>query len=453
MALRQKKKRKKSLESLFIDYSCSRTLITVSLHHPITQYFTIIDSGTVFVCSHVELVSDDLTEQEEFSMMADLEEMDLLGEIFDTLNTQSSTEPGLLYSTRSLDVFTSDCTDFISRVSIHSTFFKKNSISSHLISSHVFQRSLTTPSQESLSLSTGNNGSLMSWDEGLEDGPHIEEESELPNDEPDRDMQDRMKEGHRNSGEEQTCVDLGRLVEDPVDFRQELDEELNEDCKQTKRSSRDDQEEASLSSRENQEEISRSYELVQCETSRSSGEKQENHWQAKSDDDNGESDEAQRRQVKEVINKKGCVGHHDLTKENSNPESLLRNSFQEREHFPEDQLNADTSVSSDKKDEEWEEHREQSTPTVVSKVSLFQVKAFQAKGSPESVRPGYGHKILDTSLKISPRGPGAFWVTASTKTDDSTVKSPTTSNLSDTTTEDEDLPPPKVSELKKRFEQ
>lgn len=82
----------------------------------------------VFVCSQVELASDELTEEEQFSMMADLEEMDLLGEIFDTLNTQSSTEPGLLYSTRSLDVFTSDCTDFISRVStcIRSIFSEKH---------------------------------------------------------------------------------------------------------------------------------------------------------------------------------------------------------------------------------------------------------------------------------------------------------------------------------------
>lgn len=71
------------------------------------------------MCSCVELASDDLTEEDEFSVMADLEEMDLLGEIFDTLSTQSSTEPGLLYSTRSLDVFTSDCTDFINRVSAH----------------------------------------------------------------------------------------------------------------------------------------------------------------------------------------------------------------------------------------------------------------------------------------------------------------------------------------------
>ncbi|KAB5523715.1 hypothetical protein PHYPO_G00155690 [Pangasianodon hypophthalmus] len=237
--------------------------------------------------SHVELASDDLTEEEELSMMADLEEMDLLGEIFDTLNTQSSREPGLLYSTRSLDVFTSDCTDFINR------------------------RSLATPSQESLSLSTGNNGSLMSWEEGLEEGPDKEEEeSDLPSDEPERDMKDGVREGHNMSGEEEPGVDLGRLVEDLVDLRQELEEELKENC-----------------------------------------------------------------------------------------------------------------------------------------------QGLPDKGSPETVRPSYGHKILDTSPKISPRGPGGVWVTVNTKTDDSTIKSPTTSNVSDTATEDEDLPPPKVSELKKRFEQ
>ncbi|KAG2470713.1 DEN1B protein, partial [Polypterus senegalus] len=42
-------------------------------------------------------------------------DMDLLGEIFETLNTQSSQERGLLYGTRSLDVF-SDGTDYVNRV-------------------------------------------------------------------------------------------------------------------------------------------------------------------------------------------------------------------------------------------------------------------------------------------------------------------------------------------------
>lgn len=60
--------------------------------------------------------SSELPEDDDLSLMSDAEEMDLLGEIFDTLNTQSSREPGLLYSTRSLDFFGSDSSEFISRV-------------------------------------------------------------------------------------------------------------------------------------------------------------------------------------------------------------------------------------------------------------------------------------------------------------------------------------------------
>ncbi|XP_053532211.1 DENN domain-containing protein 1B [Ictalurus punctatus] len=389
----------------------------------------------------VELASDDLTEEDEFSVMADLEEMDLLGEIFDTLSTQSSTEPGLLYSTRSLDVFTSDCTDFINR------------------------RSLATPSQESLSLSTGNNGSLMSWEEGLEEGPDIEEEeSELPNDEPERGMRDGLREGHITSGEEKPCVDLGRLEEDLMDLRQELEEELNGNCKKTSTLSREDQEETSRPCREDKKEPSRpskvvpgeaiiSYRKHHQENSSSPGENQERTWQSKPDDDNGESNGAQERQVKEAINNTHHSGHQDLTQKNNNPGSLPRNSPQEKEHLAEEQLNADSLVNAAKKDEEQEECRDQSTPKVLSKVALFQVKAYQTKGSPETVRPSYGHKTLDTPLNIFPRSPEALRVTTSTKTDDLTIKSPTTSNLSSTATEDEDLPLPKVSELKKRFEQ
>lgn len=43
--------------------------------------------------------------------------MDLLGEIFDTLSTRSSHERGLLYGTRSLDLFGSDSHDYIMKVS------------------------------------------------------------------------------------------------------------------------------------------------------------------------------------------------------------------------------------------------------------------------------------------------------------------------------------------------
>ncbi|XP_053333444.1 DENN domain-containing protein 1B [Clarias gariepinus] len=412
------------------------------------------NSGSRGEESHIELVSDDLAEDEEFSM-ADLEEMDLLGEIFDTLNTQSSTEPGLLYSTRSLDVFTSDCTEFISR------------------------RSLTTPSQESLSLSTGNNGSLMSWEEGLEETPDVkeeeeEEESKLPSDEPEGDMRAGLRDGEKEPG-----VDLGRLVEDLVDLKQELEEELNGNCKETnmlsredqeevsrlsredqeenKRVSIDNQEESSISSRENQQEKNRSLDVVQTETSKSSEnnilENNETTCQSKLDDDKNESDEAQGNDMQEAIDRKHHEVHQDLTQNDNNPGSLPANSPQEKKHLNEEQTNAGTSVNAAKMDKVQEEQRDQSTPKVFPKVAMFQVKAYQNKCVPETVRPSCGQKMLDASLKVSPKGPGGHLVNSSTKTDDSSLKSPAVSSSSDIATEAEDLPLPKVSELKKRFEQ
>ncbi|KAL7845315.1 hypothetical protein AOLI_G00235070 [Acnodon oligacanthus] len=140
----------------------------------------------------------DLQEDPDLSVLPDPEEMDLLGEIFDTLSAQSSREPGLLYGTRSLDLFNSDCTDFITR------------------------RSLTTPSQESLNLSIGNSGSLMSWEEGLEEGPGMEGEGS----EAATGQSEREEYGARPSGKE-SCVDLGRLVDDLTDLGEELKEELD----------------------------------------------------------------------------------------------------------------------------------------------------------------------------------------------------------------------------------
>lgn len=63
--------------------------------------------------------------------------MDLLGEIFDTLSSRSSYDRGVLYGTRSLDLFGPDSHDFITK------------------------HSLINPSQESLCVS--GSGSLHSW--------------------------------------------------------------------------------------------------------------------------------------------------------------------------------------------------------------------------------------------------------------------------------------------------
>lgn len=307
----------------------------------------------------------------------------------------------------------------------------------------MFQRSLATPSQESLSLSTGNNGSLMSWEEGHEEGLDIEEvESELPSDVPERDMREGVREGHGMSREEEPSTDLGRLVEDLVDLKEELEEELNGDCKKT-----------SSSSSENQLEPSSLSEVAQGETSRSSGknhqensstpeENPERTCTSKPDNDE-ENSGAHERPRKEAINKQHCVGHQDLIHGNNKAGSPDRDSSQGKQPVAEEQLNAETLVNAAEKDEQ-EVCREQATSKVLPKVAMFQVKAYQTKSSPETVR---------SSLKLSPRAPGAVWLTVNTKADDSTIKSPTESKLSDTATGDEDLPPPKVSELKKRFEQ
>lgn len=61
-----------------------------------------------------ELQGDE--EEGEDSLLRDSEEMDLLGEIFETLSSRSSHERGLLYGTRSLDLFGQDSHDYITKV-------------------------------------------------------------------------------------------------------------------------------------------------------------------------------------------------------------------------------------------------------------------------------------------------------------------------------------------------
>ncbi|KAF6739047.1 DENN domain-containing protein 1C [Oryzias melastigma] len=81
-----------------------------------------------------EMEPHEREEEEQEVLLSDLEELDLLGEIFDTL---SSHEPRKLYGTRSLDLFGPDSHDFITK------------------------RPPDSPSQQSLSMSI--NGSLYSW--------------------------------------------------------------------------------------------------------------------------------------------------------------------------------------------------------------------------------------------------------------------------------------------------
>ncbi|XP_061535486.1 DENN domain-containing protein 1B isoform X2 [Phycodurus eques] len=118
-------------------------------------------SGQV-VTPDSELQKDD-EEDEEESFLCDSEEMDLLSEIFDTLSTRSSHDRGLLYGTRSLDLFGPDSYDYITKLG------RVNS------------------SQESLPLSTSGSGNLHSWNpEHSEEVPTLTENSSCLHFEPNK---------------------------------------------------------------------------------------------------------------------------------------------------------------------------------------------------------------------------------------------------------------------------
>ncbi|XP_028678748.1 DENN domain-containing protein 1B isoform X2 [Erpetoichthys calabaricus] len=124
-----------------VQSDCLQSRLPITQHfgqsrprRPTRRYTSPLEEGTTVqepdMCG-LDLDSDDRCHDDREQMMLDaqsepLEEidgflfsksgdMDLLGEIFETLNTQSSQERGLLYGTRSLDVF-SDSTDYVSRV-------------------------------------------------------------------------------------------------------------------------------------------------------------------------------------------------------------------------------------------------------------------------------------------------------------------------------------------------
>ncbi|KAK1153809.1 DENN domain-containing protein 1B isoform X1 [Acipenser oxyrinchus oxyrinchus] len=98
----------------------------------------------------VQGAADDPGDTEDLSFLSGSSEMDLLGEIFDTLSTQTCQERGLLYGTRSLDLFSSDSSDYIRRV-----------------------RSIT-PSNESLTSPPWRAGSDLGWELEEEDECSLE---------------------------------------------------------------------------------------------------------------------------------------------------------------------------------------------------------------------------------------------------------------------------------------
>ncbi|XP_028821316.1 DENN domain-containing protein 1B-like [Denticeps clupeoides] len=291
------------------------------------------------------VVQLDPAEEPDALLLPDPEEMDLLGEIFDTLSSQTSREHGLLYATRSLDLFGPDSADFITRSTL-----------------------AAQESHESLTLSM--SGSLRSWEEGPEG---LVEERDGAGDRPE-------SPGAEGSGQTGELSSWRHTGEDPT---KDSDSDLHAQVKKMG--------------------LEETEERLDTETS--------------VDDAGG--NEVQEEQVKH--NEDGL----ELGSPASRPSEKESNLLKTPETSPVP-TTLSTSVTEENKKAE-ERDRSASSPRVMSAVARFQVRDFQTKSSPDA---------------------GNVPCRAAAQAACNAISSASPLNAD----HDEDPPPVKVSELKKRFE-
>ncbi|KAL6110378.1 dennd1c [Pungitius sinensis] len=362
-------------------------------------------------------------EEGDDSSPCDSEEMDLLGEIFDTLSSRSSQERGLLYGTRSLDLFGPDSHDYITK-----------------------GRFPPNPSQESLS----GSGSLHSWNlETTEELSDLTEDSDwlgLDTSAPEQEGTDSLlvvcdqEFRDREFREEEVKVAINGNQEEEIDNRKNfeevsLDKETKEEGIGTRVSVGEDpvteiaEEQEDKRLRGNKEDEQNPKEEVA-----EGQEMKESEIQMKE-----EGKDKQEERIKNVTLDKLIIPNPHQTnamEDNLNPTSPsgLR---------PESPAAQENSSEEAVKKEEQETRQSPSTPKVLPAAARFQFQAhsrgFQLKSRTEELcEPGRPHNKLqskDTAQTLP-----------SCDSNISEAKKRSEGN------EDEDLPLIKVSELKKRFE-
>ncbi|XP_009293530.1 DENN domain-containing protein 1B isoform X3 [Danio rerio] len=313
-------------------------------------------------------------EEEDFSLLADAEEMDLLGEIFDTLSAQSSREPGLLYGTRSLDLFRSDSSEFISH------------------------KGLANPSQESLSPSFANSGSLMSWEEELEEGPDGEGEGPGGGEE-----EGTVNEEKGTFNEEEESI---IMIDGSENELNELEKDLTE-LGETLRSDLQDLEDASVESSQEVQENTQDYTQM-----------------------NGTMEESLDTET---------IAEERTETQTDKEEEELQNETPDASNGHTHEESISLKVKIDQREEPEEKSAEAQLPKVSSTVALFQSKVLV--DSPVCRGKENSPKSPLRSLKINVGSAKAM------QSEEECTKSPVTSNA-----EEQEQAPVKVSELKKRFE-
>ncbi|XP_031418401.1 DENN domain-containing protein 1B isoform X2 [Clupea harengus] len=370
----------------------------------------------------------ELEEEEPHSpLLPDPEEMDLLGEIFDTLSAQSSSERGLLYSTRSLDLFGPDSADFISRTS------------------------LATPSQESLHQSINRSGSLISSEEGLEE-----------KEEPTSVTESVIRQG--NVEDSTTNQERHHMDDLTAHWSTQKDKQLcGHGMGQREGGCANDHVEMKTSHQADKEMDGVEEGATPVKQRDGHGGKDEVRVQEKDSEQEGHRGEEQPEHEEPTI----TVESSKVTQETgpdtkgrsedpglSPDDSAQRNSpppgVKGTSSPPEGSADGEKTASVGKSplnqravvDRDAKERGNSSSPRVVmSATARFQVRDLHTRGSPEQGQPSTGSRGLEPALRKTPREAPVQYsanglLAASIKTDNSK----------------DDTPPVKVSELKKRFE-
>ncbi|XP_037327386.2 DENN domain-containing protein 1B isoform X2 [Pungitius pungitius] len=358
-------------------------------------------------------------EEGDDSSPCDSEEMDLLGEIFDTLSSRSSQERGLLYGTRSLDLFGPDSHDYITK-----------------------GRFPPNPSQESLS----GSGSLHSWNlETTEELSDLTEDSDwlgLDTSAPEQEGTDSLlvvcdqEFRDREFGEEEVKVAINGNQEEEIDNRKNV-------------------EEVSLDKETKEEGIGKGVSVGEDPGTEMAEEREDKRLRGnKKDEQNPKEEVAEGQEMKESEIQKEEEGKdkQEEIKYDTLDKLIIPNPHQT--NAMEDNLNptspsglrqlledpespAAQENSSEEAVKEQETRRSPSTPKVLPAAARFQLQAhgrgFQVKSRTEELsEPGRPRNKLQSKD------------TAQTSCDSNAPEA--------AINEDEDLPLIKVSELKKRFE-
>uniref|UniRef100_A0A1A7XTJ5 DENN/MADD domain containing 1C n=2 Tax=Iconisemion striatum TaxID=60296 RepID=A0A1A7XTJ5_9TELE len=342
------------------------------------------------------------------SPLCDSEEMDLLGEIFDTLSSRSSNDRGLLYGTRSLDLFGPDSHDYITK------------------------RCPANPSQESLSLSISGSGSLHSW-----------------NQETTEELSDRTEDSDflfldSSVAEEESTDSLhldGEIGDDEKRQREEM-----EKLKATDTTINGMQEEE----KEENQNQNNFKEVVLGDKSNNDPEEDgvEEITEIREDEESKE-DESQREEVGQEMHKSVIGNESKATKEEQQNDT---------------KASLDTCIKLDAPHSVEEQQGQEETPVapetqIISADPQLQVKREKsAKNEEQTVRPTPSPpKVMSAAARYQSPSPAKNFQLRSIPKTDPVLQSRKNQQTQDTnknpdSPEEEDHLPVKVSELKKRFE-